>query len=134
MPGDTEYLRSLQKLVTDNGLEPHISFLGARPHSEMPKLFAAHDMFVNLSRTGSADKAVLEAMASGLTVITINEAFVDLLPEAYSLRERSAELLSHRIQELAEEKRPNKELRELVAEHHSLKNTIRKIVEVLSSL
>lgn len=133
VPGDTKYIESLEQLVKDAGLASHISFFGPQSYSEMPKIFRKHDICINLSKTGSVDKAVLEAMASGLTVITANEAFADMLPERYFLAERSVELLSRQIQDFVDEKRPNQELRDLVMEHHSLKNTIQKIVEVLNS-
>ena len=44
----------------------------------MPKIYQGSDLVTNLSHTGSIDKVVLEAMASGLPVIS---STVSALPE-----------------------------------------------------
>lgn len=132
MPRDDEYLDSLKKLIKNSGLEAHVHFEGARPYTEVPEIYNDHDIFISMSSTGSIDKSVLEAMASGLTVLIANEAFQSLLPASYFLEKRSPEFLAERIKFLADEARPNRVLRELVIKHHSLENTIQKIVETLS--
>lgn len=132
MPRDEEYFNSLKKLVQETGLGDRILFYGARPYTEIPEIYNDHDIFISMSSTGSIDKSVLEAMASGLTVLTANEAFESLLPPQYFLEKRSPEFLAERIKVLADEACPNSTLRELVVKHHSLDNTIQKIVEILS--
>jgi len=132
MPRDDEYFNSLKKLVQENGLGDRIFFYGARPYTEIPEIYNDHDLFISMSSTGSIDKSVLEAMASGLTVLTANEAFQSILPGNYFLEKRSPEFLAERIKVLADEPRPNHILRELVAGHHGLENTIQKIVRTLS--
>ena len=103
------------------------------PYSKMPDMYHAHDMFLSMSATGSVDKAVLEAMACGLTVITANEAFRDILSARYFLPIRDPKLLAERIAELADEPRPNFGLRAIVERNHSLPNTIQKIIARLLS-
>ncbi len=132
MSRDDEYLSSLKKMVQENGLGDRILFYGPRPYTEIPEIYVDHDVFISMSSTGSIDKSVLEAMASGLTVLTANEAFRDLLPGSYFLEKRSPEFLAERIKFLADEARPNNVLRELVVKQHSLENTIQKIVEILA--
>lgn len=132
MARDNEYFDSLKKMVQETGLGDRISFYGARPYTEIPEIYNDHDVFISMSSTGSIDKSVLEAMASGLTVLTANEAFQFLLPTQYFLEKRSPEFLAERIKAVAFESRPNFILRELVAKRHSLGNTVKKIVETLS--
>ena len=103
------------------------------PYREMPAVYHAHDMFLSMSATGSVDKAVLEAMACGLTVITANEAFRDILPAKYFLASRNPKMLAERIAQLADDPRPNLELRDIVVKNHSLPNTIQKIASRLLS-
>lgn len=131
LPRDTEYLGRLKRMVAEEGLAPYVHFHGARSFSEVPLYFQEHDMFLNLSATGSLDKAVLEAMASGLTVISANEAYSSILPAAYFLERSSPELLAERIKILADEPRPNTSLREIVCQEHGLERTIRKIADVI---
>ena len=101
------------------------------PYREMPAVYREHDIFISMSATGSVDKAVLEAMACGLTVIVANEAFRDILPARYFLERRDPKLLAERIRQLAGEPRPNLELRAIVEKNHSLPNTIQKIAKHL---
>lgn len=133
MARDREYFSSLQKMVRDAGLTDRVLFEGARPYTEVPEIYANHDIFISMSSTGSLDKSVLEAMSAGLTVLTANEAFQSILPRNYFLERRSPDFLAERIKFLADELRPNLVLRELVARQHSLEKTIGKIVEAFNT-
>lgn len=134
MRRDENYFAKLKKMVSDLGLESYIIFQGSRPFTEVPEIYREHDIFVSMSTTGSIDKTVLEAMSSGLTVITSNEAFAEFLKPPYYLEKRSAELLAERIKSLAKENRPNMMLRDLVEKNHSLEGTITKIVHTLTAM
>lgn len=131
MKRDEAYFYRLKKMVQDMDLGDYVFFQGSRPYPEIPDIYRDHDMFLSMSTTGSVDKAVLEAMSSGLTVITANEAFRDVLPRRYFLEKRSPEFLAERIKVLADENRPNLMLRKLVVEYHSLERTIQKIIDVI---
>lgn len=130
---DKEYLESLKKMVEEKGLLSYVSFYGPRPYSELPDILREHDMFLNTSGTGSLDKAVLDAMSSGLSVITSNEAYRNILPPQYFLEEPNPALLVERIKILADENRPNSILRDIVVKNHNLAQTIAKIVSALSA-
>ncbi len=134
MTRDHSYLETLRKIVRTGGLEERIHFYGSRPFSEVPELYREHDIFISMSTTGSIDKSVLEAMSSGLTVVTANEAFQSLLPAQYFLEKRSPEFLAERIKILADEPRPNTALRELVVKNHSLDGTIKKMLDAYTRL
>jgi len=130
-PRDIRYKDSLAAFVRSRGLERFVHFAGPVPYVDTPDVYGEHDIFLSMSTTGSIDKAVLEAMASGLTVITANEAFRDVLPGKYFLEMRSSEALAERIKSLANENRPNIPLRTIVEEHHSVQKTIREIIRLL---
>jgi glycosyltransferase involved in cell wall biosynthesis len=68
-----KYLEDLQKLVKSLQLDNFIFFMGAVPNTDIVKYLEAADLFVNMSRTGGLDKAVLEALAAGVPVVTCNE-------------------------------------------------------------
>lgn len=131
-PRDQEYLSALKKLVQDKGLTHFVEFLGSKPYSAVPEILQEHDFFLNVSATGSLDKAVFEAMACGLTVLTANEAYRSILPPRYFLAHTSPVFLAERIKALAGEARPNVELRSIVLEHHSLEKTIDRIFRILT--
>jgi glycosyltransferase involved in cell wall biosynthesis len=132
MARDEAYYASLKKLVEEKKLNNRVIFHGAHPYSEIASLYHDHDMFISMSTTGSVDKSILEAMASGMTVITANEAFQSLLPAQYFLERRSPEFVAERIKSLSDDARPNTTLRELVVKNHSLQHTIDTIVARLS--
>ena len=126
---DRAYEKKIKDMVVSRGLSSHIEFVGPRPYRGIPDLLRAQDVFVNMSATGSLDKAVLEAMSCGLSVITSNEAYREILPERYFLRNNtSAEELSRRMEVIAGDPRPVSTLREIVVNKHGLDSTIEKIM------
>lgn len=131
---DGEYQRSLEHFIAAQGLDSCISFTGPRHYLEIPALLNASDLFINVSSTGSLDKAVLEAMACGRSVIVANEAYRAVVPPQYFLETPTPEALAGRIRECADEPRPNFALRKIVERDHSLTKTMREIVRALSSL
>lgn len=130
---DKTYLKFLKMLVAENNLAPHVSFYGAQKYSDIPQTLRDHDIFVNLSNTGSLDKAVFEAMSTGLTVITSNEAYRPVLNDRYFLPRATPECVAERIQSLWHDARPNITLRDAVVRDHGLENTIDKILSILSA-
>lgn len=133
LPGDYEYLEALKRLIAAKNLTNHIRFHGSVPYAEVPRLLGEHDIFINVSSTGSLDKAVFEAMACGLTVLTSNEAYREILPSQYFLEYTNAEFIAERVKALASEKRPNRGLRQIVLDHHSLAGTVDKVAALLTS-
>jgi glycosyltransferase involved in cell wall biosynthesis len=73
-----QYSDKIRGMVTECQLERHFRFVGPVPYSEIVQYYQHCDVFVNLSHTGSLDKAILEAMACGRVPITCNEAFEEL--------------------------------------------------------
>ncbi|MBI1957147.1 MAG: glycosyltransferase family 4 protein [Candidatus Niyogibacteria bacterium] len=130
---DEGYVKTLRERINAKNLKNNIVWRGAHSYGEMPAIYQSHDLFISVSGTGSVDKAVLEAMACGLTVITANEAFRDILPEPYYVERYDPEILAERIRRLAGEPRPNPGLRLVVEEHHAMSSTIRAIAERLLS-
>lgn len=128
---DKSYLKFLKTLIAENDLAPHVSFYGAQKYSDIPQTLRDHDIFVNLSNTGSLDKAVFEAMSTGLTVITSNEAYRPILSDRYFLPRATPECVAERIQSLWHDARPNGTLRDIVVRDHGLENTIDKILSIL---
>ncbi len=83
-------------------------------------------VFVHASKTGSMDKAVLEALAAGLPVVTSSEAFSENIPGVTKFTEGDPDDLAQKI--FAAFKRGeivyNETGRKWVREHHSLRRLI----------
>jgi glycosyltransferase involved in cell wall biosynthesis len=80
---DKIYFDEIKLKIANYKLGEHIQFIGSLANSEMPEFYRQGHVFINLSDTGSIDKAVLEAMASGLHIVTSNEAFKTMLDAKY---------------------------------------------------
>lgn len=124
-----EYLADLKNLVKNYSLEQYVEFPGGVSFSEMPKQFNWADLFVNPSQTGSLDKVVLEAMASGCLVSNCNEAYKDILADKYLFKKGDADDLAKKmLDSMGAPEDPN--LREIVVKNHNLDNLITKIISL----
>lgn len=121
------YFEKLKNLVSKKKLEDCIKFLGSVSNNEMPRCYQNSDLVVNLSDTGSIDKVVLEAMASGRLVLTCNEAFENILDNKYLFKKKDPNNLAEKIINLRGVKK-DANLREIVTKNHNLDNLIDKII------
>jgi teichuronic acid biosynthesis glycosyltransferase TuaC len=67
--GDGSERASLAARTRSAGCEDRITFVGTRPHAEVPQWLAAADVVVLPSRSEGMPNAVLEALASGRPVV-----------------------------------------------------------------
>jgi len=119
------YLENLKKMASAMGLADRVTFVGALPHAQIPSRLQSADVFINLSGTGSVDKAVLEAMACGCIVLTSNEAFKSMLPKELMIEQNNPEALAAKIRPFiqlsnAEIDALRQRLRQIVVERHNL--------------
>src|SRR4029079_13787429 len=77
LASERAYLEKLRELTITLGLHEQVSFREGVAHQAVAPLYQQSTLFLSASRTGSLDKAVLEALACGRPVITCNEASVD---------------------------------------------------------
>ena len=73
------YADGVRRAAHDND---RINFTGFKTAADIAALLGQSDVFVNLSSTGSLDKAIVEAMATGCLVISSNDAFRRMASEA----------------------------------------------------
>lgn len=80
-PADERYAVGLYELARciSGG---QVEFLGRLEPTNIASILSEADVFVNLSATGSLDKAIIEAMATGCITLSSNDAF-----RAIALRE-----------------------------------------------
>lgn len=133
------YYESLKMMTTRMKLDGHIKFIESIANDKIPQKLDEANLFINLSGTGSIDKAVLEAMSSKVIPITSNEAFFDILPKELQTEQNNFKLLAEKIlnirnKPLQEKKKLQKKMREYVKENHNLDNLTTKIVDSFSAL
>ncbi|OHA16012.1 MAG: hypothetical protein A3A10_01595 [Candidatus Tagabacteria bacterium RIFCSPLOWO2_01_FULL_42_9] len=129
LEADKIYFEELKKLIKEKVLEDKIIFAGAIPNKDIADFYKSGDLFVNFSDTGSLDKAVLEAMAAGLLVLTSNEAFGNILSSEYFTSKNPKEIAEKII--MLSKSEPDPGLRDFVVKNHNLKGLIAKIIGVI---
>ena len=139
---DEVYLARLKEKIAQKKLTSVISFRGPIANTELPLELGKADLFVNMGHTGSMDKAVPEAMACGLPILTCNEAFVEVLGEYASqlmYPKGDARVFADKIEMIAklspeDRQRIGAQLREIVVTKHSLRRFVSVIVEMFTEL
>jgi len=129
----------LKKLIFKKGLDDIINFVGPVSSEDIPKYLQSYDLFVNMSHTGSFDKAILEAMSAGIPIITCNEAAGEILDNYKDIlifKKSDAYDLARKIEHIASlsiEKRDEAGmfLREIVVKNHNIVKLIKDIVNNL---
>jgi glycosyltransferase involved in cell wall biosynthesis len=138
---DRSYLARLRRTAAELGVDDLIRFRGPVPYCEVPALYHAGGLALNLSE-GAMDKAILEGMASGCVPISRNLAFQELA-RAHGLDWLVPGTGPHRLAEciLGALDRTRAErpaivalLRRIVTEEHSLNTLIDRIMAHLLEL
>ncbi len=70
---------SLQRLVSERNLQDVVTLTGRQEGESMPEIYRQHDVFVSASIQEGMSNAMLEAMASGLPIVTTRCEGVDEL-------------------------------------------------------
>lgn len=133
LPEQEVYLTNLKLMVEKMKLQGVVSFLGAISNIETVGHYQNADLFVNLSHTGSVDKAVLEAMSCGSMILTSNDAFEPIVGADFMVSQNQPNQLADKIQWVMSLDNGKKQeiigkLREEVVSNHDLNNLAKKIV------
>jgi len=119
---DKVYEQNLKGYIALKGLQNIVRMVGPMEPHQVVKYYKEADLFINLSRTGSLDKAVLEAMASGLQILTSNEAFKNVIPKENFTANVPSQIASDIMRFSVLKKNPG--FMEYVATHHGLADLI----------
>lgn len=142
LASDESYFARLKEKIAQKNLGGIINFVGPVANKDLPAFLGKADLFVNMGHTGSLDKAVPEAMAMGLPVLTCNEAFKEVLGpfiEVLMYPKSDPKALAAKmswLMVLSSEKRQElgQALRQIVTRNHSLQTFVTKIISVIGSL
>lgn len=107
---------------------------GAIVHEMVPGVLGDADVLVNMGETGGVDKAVLEAMAAGIPVISPSPAHAPLFQRYPQLGEENVSAALEYVYGLSPETRHalGGDLREEVVEQHSLAKLVPRILRELA--
>jgi 1,2-diacylglycerol 3-alpha-glucosyltransferase len=78
--GDGSEKVYLKELAKELGVSKNVIFFGSVKHADIPKVYADADVFVFASQTETQGMVILEALASGVPVVAVNdEAFQNVI-------------------------------------------------------
>lgn len=125
---DFEYQAGLKQKAGSEFL-----FVPAVKNTEAPETYNSHELFINLTPTGSFDKTILEAMACERLVLVCNITFSDILTEKFIFKENEPKDLAGKMNFALtlNEKDKNeygRKFRQYVFENHNIDNLINKIL------
>lgn len=125
IPKDEDYLSVIKNKAKPLLEKGKLEFLAGIPNNKAPEVYSAHEIFVNLTDSGSFDKTILEAMACECLTIVSNQSFAEVVPYRFIFTERDSIDLSRKVIDALLLKDKEKEhitegLRKIVSEQHSL--------------
>jgi glycosyltransferase involved in cell wall biosynthesis len=141
-PEQRPYAESIRQRVAEQGLDQVFEFRGAAPYVQVASFYREADLFVSMQEQRGLDKAVLEAMSSGLPVVTANESFRPLMgrwTDRLMYPPAEPDALADRLVDLArwpaaERRALGLELRERVQSGHGLDRLMDLIVNEAARL
>ncbi len=125
---DIQYEHEIKLKLRTYKLKEHVHFIGPLANSQMDDFYRSGHVFVNVSDTGSFDKAVLEAMACGVHVLTSNEAFKSVLNPDFFVDKEPGKI-AEKLMALST-KPVDRALREFVVNKNNLSILIKRIIEL----
>lgn len=139
-PAQERYFQEMRKRADQPALQGRITFTGPVEHTRTLDYLQKAQVFVSMSQTGSLDKAILEAMATELPVVSCNDAaasmFRDDHPELLfapgNARDLADTLKNFARLSPAEREALGREMRAVVVERHTLPSLISNIIHHFS--
>lgn len=126
---DVEYEKRLKNMIDGLGLTPYFKFVGKVNNEDLVPYYQSHSIFVHLSRTGSLDKVILEAMACNMSVVSCNDASRAFLPPSVIFSENDENSLAQTIKNVSSIS-AQLSYRQYVIGHHDLG----RLIDTLSSI
>lgn len=133
---DIKYLETIKQYIQEQPSfakatqgkkeEEIVDFIGTIAHKDLGEYYKKADIFLNASRTGGVDKAVLEAIVSGVPVITSNSAFKNLLPAECLFIDGDMRDLEKKVMNY--KNIDTEKISHIIGENHNLPNTVKKIL------
>jgi len=122
--------QELKQLIATQGLTKRVHWLGRVSQTELPGILCSARVFVTAARNGSLDKAMLEAMACGLPVVSMAPGSASLPLGENQLE--SKEAFVHAIARTLVEHADSMNLVAYVQQNHSLDRLVAKIIATYS--
>jgi glycosyltransferase involved in cell wall biosynthesis len=122
---DKDYYDSLKVRAKELDLETKINFYKGIPNYETPKIYSEHNIFTNLTPSGSFDKTILEAAVCGCLLVTTNQSLSGEIDKRMVVEKENSTIIAERVDfwlNIGDEERKTAsgKLQKYVSENHSL--------------
>lgn len=136
LPKDEKYYESLKSRVRGYGLEDRVKFYPAVPNYETPKIYQSHEIFVNLTPSGSFDKTILEAAACGCLLVAANTSLKGEIDDRMIAGDSAGDI-TDKIdfwlnKEIEEKEKTSQRLQKYIVQNHSLEILVSKLAGEMS--
>lgn len=130
---DKSYYENLIKLSEGLIIKGRIIFMSSIPNYKTPKIYNSASVYINLTPSGSLDKAIFEAMACQIPAIVANKAFEsifsDELKEEFIFKNEdsndlAAKIISFIAKDQIGKEKIGEDMRNIVIQKHSLSRLI----------
>lgn len=129
---DKEYYEKVRSMAKMLEKKEKIFFYPAVSNDEAVEIYGQHDLFVNMTPSGSFDKTIIEAMSAGRLILICNKSLGDWLPEKFLFQEGNAKDLADKIRNilsLENKKEYQEKFIEYATSEHSLDSLVDKLTE-----
>lgn len=135
---DNSYFKEIKNISKDLEEKGKIKFIGKISNFKTPEIYNENEVFINLTNSGSLDKATLEAMSCGCLVLVSNLYFKKVIPgdfyDKVIFKENDANDLAQKIIKIFNLSENEKEFlknrnKEIIKREHNLKKLVYKICQ-----
>lgn len=143
---DQSYAQQLKQRIRAYDLEKEVIFTGSKSRVELKNILQKTDLVINLTKTDSFDKALLESWAMGIPVLAANTSAkraleAEELPLCFFAPPDDPTVISQRLiecikvlQDTNQEERMRTRLSEHVRREHNLEKLIPRIIDGLMAV
>lgn len=128
LPRDKEYEKMLKAKVSRYGLDDKVKFLGPVAQVEALRLYQTHELYVNLTSSGSLDKTIFEAMACETVPLVYNQSLREVFKGELAIQDLEAKSIAKRIIQAPSINNQNN-FRNFVVKEHGLKSLAERLRE-----
>lgn len=135
--GREKYLADVRQQFRALEERGYVRYQGSVTHEKTPAIYAAHDVFVNLTPAGSFDKTIFEAMSAGCLVVISNPDLKDVISADLFVQSEHVESIAMALKQAllagdAERERERATLAAYVQKDHSLQELVSKAIGLLA--
>ncbi len=136
---DAEYREEVMRRSSELALDDKVKFFEGVPHAQAPSIFSQYEIYVNLSSSGTYDKAIFEAAACGCLVLAASEDFETVAGKRFRLTDaEDAPTVAEKLREIlaipeSERTALSAQLRDTILARQSLPFLVERIAAEMSS-